>query len=74
MPSDLTILAKANNSQFPAAQVRRLIAGEDEPGATHGTRVMPVWGPIFRGIYTDQVPADLRLDNLVKYLESIQQK
>jgi len=74
MPANLTVLAKNNRGQFPAASVRKMIAGDDEPGASHGTRVMPVWGPIFREIVSDQVPADVRLDNLVKYLESIQQK
>jgi len=74
MPANLTVLAQNNKGQFPAARVRKMIAGDDEPGASHGTRVMPVWGPIFRGIVSDQVPADVRLDNLVKYLESIQQK
>ena len=74
MPANLTVLAKNNKGQFPAERVRKMISGDDEPVASHGTRVMPVWGPIFREIVSDQVPADVRLTNLVKYLESIQQK
>jgi mono/diheme cytochrome c family protein len=74
MPANLTVLARNNKGQFPGVRVRKMIAGDDEPGASHGTRVMPVWGPIFRGIVSDQVPADVRLANLVEYLESIQQK
>jgi mono/diheme cytochrome c family protein len=73
MPANLTILAKNNHGQFPAARVRKMIAG-DEPETAHGTREMPVWGPIFRGIVSDQAVVDMRLDNLVKYLRSIQQK
>lgn len=73
-PADLTILAKSNRGQFPADRVRRMIAGDDDAVTSHGSRTMPVWGPIFRGIQSDQVPANVRLDNLVKYLESIQQK
>ena len=73
MPANLTVLAKNNQGQFPAARVRKMIAGEEEPGASHGSRDMPIWGPIFRGI-ADQATADARLDTLVKYLESIQQK
>jgi mono/diheme cytochrome c family protein len=72
-PADLTAIAKNNHGQFPSAHVRSLIGG-DEPMASHGSRTMPIWGPIFREIQSDQIPASARLDALVKYLESIQQK
>lgn len=72
-PADLTQIAKRNGGQFPSAAVRRMIAGDDAV-ASHGPRTMPIWGPIFRDIQADQVPAGVRLDNLVKYLETIQQK
>jgi mono/diheme cytochrome c family protein len=72
-PADLTQIAKRNGGQFPTAAVRKMVAGDD-PVASHGPRTMPVWGPIFRDIQADQVPAGVRLDNLVKYLETIQQK
>jgi mono/diheme cytochrome c family protein len=72
MPADLTVLARSNGGRFPSEQVRRAIAGDDV--TSHGTRTMPVWGPIFRQIQSDQVPANVRLENLVKYVESIQQK
>jgi mono/diheme cytochrome c family protein len=72
-PADLTVLGKTNGGQFPSERVRRTIAGDDEV-TSHGSRTMPVWGPIFRQIQSDQVPANVRLENLVKYLESIQQK
>ena len=72
-PADLTGIAKRNGGQYPAAAVRKMIAGDDAV-ASHGPRTMPIWGPIFRDIQADQVPAGVRLDNLVKYLETIQQK
>ena len=72
-PADLTLIAKRNGGVFPAAAVRKMIAGDDAV-ASHGPRTMPIWGPIFRDIQADQVPAGVRLDNLVKYLETIQQK
>jgi mono/diheme cytochrome c family protein len=72
-PADLTVLGKTNGGKFPSERVRSTIAGDDEV-PSHGSRAMPVWGPIFRQIQSDQVPANVRLDNLVKYLESIQQK
>jgi mono/diheme cytochrome c family protein len=72
-PADLTVLAKNNGGQFPSARVRKTIIGEDVL-ASHGSREMPIWGPIFHQIEADQDFGNVRLQNLVKYLESIQQK
>jgi hypothetical protein len=35
---------------------------------------MPIWGPVFRAMNPDESIAKLRVDNLLRYLESIQQK
>ena len=70
---DLTVLAKNNGGKFPIARVRKFITG-DEVSISHGSREMPVWGPIFHQIEADQDFGNVRLDNLTKYLESIQQK
>ena len=43
---DLTVIAKNNGGKFPVARVRRIIMGEGMI-ASHGSREMPVWGPIF---------------------------
>lgn len=71
--ADLTMLAKNNGGKFPSDHVRKFIAGEGV-SISHGSRDMPVWGPIFHQIETDQDFGNVRLDNLTKYLESIQQK
>lgn len=68
---DLTLLTKRNAGQFPEARVRKMIMG-DEVVAAHGSREMPVWGPIFHQIEWDVDRGNVRLDNLVKYLQSIQ--
>jgi len=68
---DLTLLAKRNGGKFPAARVRNMIMG-DEVLAAHGSREMPVWGPIFHQIEWDVDRGNVRLENLVKYLQSIQ--
>jgi hypothetical protein len=45
-PADLTALAARNNGQFPSLRVMQAIkAGPSVPA--HGSRIMPVWGPIF---------------------------
>jgi mono/diheme cytochrome c family protein len=71
--ADLTVLAKNNGGEFPSARVRKTITGEDVL-ASHGSREMPIWGPIFHQIESDQDFGNVRVQNLVKYLESIQQK
>jgi hypothetical protein len=68
---DLTRIAKRNGGKFPADQVRAMIAGEDTKAA-HGSRTMPIWGPIFHQVEADQDWGQVRLENLTKYLESIQ--
>lgn len=70
---DLTVLAKNEGGQFPSADVRRMIAG-DKVLISHGSREMPIWGPIFHQIEWDQDLGDVRLENLLQYLASIQQK
>jgi len=72
-PANLTALAKNNGGKFPSTRVSRTIMGDDIL-ASHGSREMPIWGPIFHQIEDDQDLGDVRLQNLVKYLESIQQK
>ncbi len=71
--ADLTMLAKNNGGQFPIARVRKIVMGDDIL-ASHGSREMPVWGPIFHQIESDQDFGNVRLKNLVDYLESIQRK
>lgn len=73
LPADLTALARKNKGEFPANRVRSFISG-DQLSASHGSREMPVWGPIFHQIEEDQDFGNVRLVNLVKYLETIQQK
>ena len=70
---DLTVLAKNNGGQFPAAKVRKTITGEDLV-ASHGSREMPVWGPIFHQVEEDRDYGNVRIENLTKFLESIQGK
>ena len=68
---DLTRLASNNGGIFDAARIRKVIAG-DELVLAHGSREMPIWGPIFHQVEEDRDFGAVRLENLVKYLESIQ--
>ncbi len=72
---DVTRLAQRNDGTFPAVHVRNTILfGNDELLPAHGVKGMPMWGPIFHEIEFDQDLGNVRLENLVKYLESIQRK
>ena len=73
-PSDLTRIAARNGGSFPLVRVRNVISGEEALGAGHGTREMPVWGPIFSQVGQDQDFGRVRIDNLARYLESLQTK
>ena len=71
-PSDLTVLSRNNNGKFPAIHVTSVL----QYGATipsHGTREMPVWGPIFgtmdQSAYQEKT---IRLNNLTAYLRTLQ--
>jgi mono/diheme cytochrome c family protein len=73
-PSDLTRITARNNGMFPIVKVRRIIAGEDLLTGGHGTREMPLWGPIFSQVAWDQDLGRVRIDNLARYLETLQAK
>ena len=73
-PADLTILAKNNGGKFPTERAEKVISGDDPSLVSHGSREMPIWGPIFHQIEEDQDFGNVRLQNLIKYLQTIQQK
>ena len=73
-PPDLTQMAKQNHGVFPGMRVAEAIDGEFGKPA-HGSAEMPIWGPVFRSIaHGHKDSAQLRINSLVKYLESIQEK
>jgi mono/diheme cytochrome c family protein len=72
-PSDLTTIAQRNGGVFPTDRIRKVIEGEELISA-HGSSEMPVWGPIFHRVEWDQDLGSVRLQNVTKYLETIQQK
>ena len=73
-PADLTTIAKRSGGKFPSETVFRSIDGRN-PAMGHGGN-MPVWGDTFLraqgGASPDVVRA--RIDALVRYLETIQQR
>lgn len=73
-PADLDLLAAKNGGVFPEAHVAAVIQG-DTNNPSHGDKDMPVWGPVFLSLGQHRnSEVQLRIHNLVKYLESIQHK
>lgn len=71
-PTDLTQLAAKNGGAFPASHVAEAIKG-DWVTAAHGSKEMPVWGPVFLYLGRhDPGLAQLRIRNLTKYVGSMQ--
>ena len=73
-PADLTHISARNGGKFSLVKVRRIISGEEQVPPGHGTREMPIWGPIFSQIAWDMDLGSLRVDNLAHYLEEMQAK
>lgn len=73
-PTDLTRISTRNGGKFPLVKVRKIISGEEQLPGGHGTREMPIWGPIFSQIAWDVDLGSVRVDNLAHYLEGLQGK
>jgi mono/diheme cytochrome c family protein len=73
-PPSLTSFAVRNSGVFPSERVRRIIDGRDI--AAHGSFEMPVWGNAFKRTREglSEAGAAARIDAIVRYLESIQER
>jgi len=73
-PPDLTVLAKKEGGKYPAAHVAAVIRGQADM-ASHGSKDMPVWGPLFASISQGHdSEVQQRVANLVDYVQSLQAK
>ena len=69
---NLTALSMNNGGIFPRDMVRDVIANGAGKGSAHGTKDMPVWGTIFRAFEPNDTMVNVRIDNLTRYIESVQ--
>jgi mono/diheme cytochrome c family protein len=73
-PPDLTILAQKSGGKYPAAHVASAIRGQADM-VSHGSKDMPVWGPLFLSISQgDSSLVQQRVANLVDYIQTLQAK
>jgi hypothetical protein len=72
---DLTVIARHTGGTFPFDRVRAYVTHDGGTDvAAHGRADMPVWGPIFSGLESSDTRTRIRVENLVKYIESLQSK
>ena len=73
-PTDLTVIQKNNHGKFPDAHVAAILQfGAEVPA--HGSATMPVWGPILGSMNRANIQdKQLRISNLTRYLQSLQEK
>ena len=72
-PADLTQLARKNGGKFDELRVQSVITGEDVVAA-HGSRDMPTWGSVFASMTPSEGMRKLRVNSLVRHVESLQAK
>ncbi|MGO8757351.1 MAG: c-type cytochrome [Terracidiphilus sp.] len=75
-PANLASLSRNHGGKFPASHILSVL--EFGPGASsHGKAEMPAWGPVLASLdRTNAEPnaRDLRIDNLSRFLQSLQAK
>jgi mono/diheme cytochrome c family protein len=73
-PADLTVLTRKNHGRYPDTHVVSVLAfGMDVPA--HGSATMPTWGPVLGNMNRSNLQEkQLRISNLARYLERIQER
>jgi mono/diheme cytochrome c family protein len=73
-PADLTALSGKNGGKYPSMHISSVLRGDADLPA-HGSKDMPVWGPLFRQLSQGHdAEVQQRIANLNQYIESIQKK
>jgi mono/diheme cytochrome c family protein len=74
LPANLTVLSQKNGGNYPAMRIASILRGDAELSA-HGSKEMPVWGPLFRSVSGGhESEVQQRISNLTTYIETLQVK
>ena len=71
---DVTLISQRSGGKFPFQRVKQIIKGEKDGLPSQGDRAMPIWGPIFHEVESDQDWGEVRLDTVTRHLEAIQRR
>lgn len=69
---DLTEINRSNGGSFPLQRVQTKIDATDSEGLGHGTREMPIFGPVFAQTGRSAKNGRARVHDVIEYLKSIQ--
>jgi mono/diheme cytochrome c family protein len=74
-PADLTTIGRRNGGTFPKDRIEAFVTiGDQAAVPAHGSKTMPVWGPIFSAVDPSDTAIKTRVLNIVEYVESLQIK
>jgi len=73
-PPNLTMLSQRHGGKYPAMYVESVLMFGAGNFPAHGSKDMPIWGPVLGAISVDAPEAELRIQNLNQYIESLQAK
>ena len=73
-PPNLTMLSRRHGGKYPTAYVETVLKFGVETFPAHGAEDMPIWGPVLRATSVDAPEAELRIQSLNRYIESLQAK
>ena len=71
---DLTLIARRSGGEFLFQRVKEIIEGKGNGTSAHGSREMPVWGPVLHEVESDVELGELRVDAATKAIEAMQEK
>jgi mono/diheme cytochrome c family protein len=75
-PPDLTTLSQRHGGKYPTMYVESVLRFGAENFPAHGTKDMPIWGPLLGSISggINAPQTSLRIHNLSDYIEGLQSK
>jgi len=69
-PTNLTQLAQKNGGKFPTDRIQASL--KDNYDAPHGSKDMPVWGPLFSSVSAENTAmVQLRIKNVTDYIGTL---
>ena len=73
-PADLTTLSSRNGGKYPATQVVSAIKFGPQAPKAHGSKDMPIWGPLFGSLSNNAASPEItqRISNLSGYIRTLQ--
>jgi len=74
VPPDLTLLSQTHGGKFPMVAVMNSIRGNPAWPSAHGSKDMPIWGPLFSELGQSHAQSELRINNISSYIETLQAK